>query len=56
MTASIVTFLPVILAMRRSGSGRRHVSRKDLDRDLVRFILQGLGSTVTNGHGDSGGR
>ena len=56
MTANIVTFLPLILAMRWWGFGRRHVSRKDLDRDLVRFILQGLGSTVANGHGDSGGR
>ena len=56
MTANIVTFLPCVIVMRRWDFCRRHVSRKDLDRDLVRFMLQGLGFTVANGHGDSGGR
>jgi hypothetical protein len=46
--------LPLIIAMRRRAFGRR-VSRKDLDRDLVR-LMQGLGFTVANANGDSGGR
>jgi hypothetical protein len=55
MTADIVTFLPLIVAMRRWDGGRR-VSLENLDRDLVRVILQGLGFTVANGNGDPGGR
>ena len=54
MTANIVTFA----AHHRDapvGVGRR-VSRKDLDRDLVRLMQQGLGFTVANANGDSGGR
>jgi len=54
MTANIVTFA----AHHREapvGVGRR-VSRKDLDRDLVRLMQQGLGFTVANANGDSGGR
>jgi len=47
--------LPLIIAMRRWEFGRR-VSRKDLDRDLVRLMQQGLGFTVANTNGDSGGR
>ena len=55
MTAHIVTFLPLIIAIRRWDFGRR-VSRKDLDRDLVRVMLPGPGFTVAEGKGDSGGR
>ena len=55
MTADIVTFLPLIVAMRRWEFGRR-VSRKDLDRNLVRLMRQGLDFTVANANGDSGGR
>ena len=54
MTANIVTFA----AHHREapvGVGRR-VSRKDLDRDLVRLMRQGLGFTVADASGDSGGR
>jgi hypothetical protein len=55
VTADIVSFVPLIIAMRRWDFGRR-VSRKELDRDLVRVMLRGLGFTVANGNGDSGGR
>jgi hypothetical protein len=55
VTADIVTFLPLIIAIRLGDFGRG-VSRKDLDRDLVRVMLQGLGFTVAGGNGGSGGR
>jgi len=55
VTADIVTFVPLIIAMRRWDFGRR-VSRKGLDRDLVRFMLRGLGFTLADGNDDSGGR
>lgn len=54
MTANVVT----VAAHHREapvGVGRR-VSRKDLDRDLARLMLQGLGFTVAGDSGDSGGR
>jgi hypothetical protein len=55
VTADIVSFVPLIIAMRWWDFGRQ-VSRKELDRDLVRVMLQVLGFTVANGNGDSGGR
>ncbi len=56
VVANIVTFLPLIVAMRRWDFGRQHVPRKTLDRDLVRFMLLGLGFNAVNGNGDSRGR
>jgi hypothetical protein len=55
VTADIVTFVPLITAMRRRDVDRR-VLRKGRDRDLVRVMLRGLGFTVAAGNGDSGGR
>jgi AcrR family transcriptional regulator len=50
VAANVLTFLPIIVAMRRWDLGRRKVARKDLDRDLVHFMLSGLGFDATNGH------
>jgi AcrR family transcriptional regulator len=49
VAANILTFLPIIVAMRRWDLGRRKVARKDLDHDLVHFMLSGLGFDVANG-------
>jgi AcrR family transcriptional regulator len=51
VAANILTFLPIIIAMRRWDLRRRTVARKDLDRDLVQFMLSGLGFDVANGDG-----
>lgn len=56
VVANIVTFLPLIVAMRRWDFGRRRVSRATLDRELVRFMASGLGLNAASGNGDSGGR
>src|SRR5712691_12270424 len=50
VAANIVTFLPIIVALRRWDLGRRKVARKDLDRDLARFMRSGLGFNIANGH------
>ncbi len=50
VAANILTFLPIIVAMRRWDLGRRKVARKDLDHDLVHFMLSGLGFNVANGN------
>src|SRR5918996_1452373 len=51
VAANILTFLPIIIAMRRWDLRRRKVARRDLDRDLVQFMLSGLGFDVANGDG-----
>ena len=51
VAANILTFLPIVVAMRRWDLRRRKVARKDLDRDLVQFMLSGLGFDVANGDG-----
>lgn len=50
VAANILTFLSIIVAMRRWDLGRRGVARKDLDHDLVHFMLSGLGFNVASGN------
>jgi len=50
VAANILTFLPILVAMRRWDLRRRRVTRKDLDHDLVQFMLSGLGFNVVNGN------
>jgi TetR/AcrR family transcriptional regulator, cholesterol catabolism regulator len=56
VAANIVTFLPLILAMRRWDFERQAVDRRTLDQQLVRFMRLGLGFQPGRGNGDHGGR
>jgi TetR/AcrR family transcriptional regulator, cholesterol catabolism regulator len=56
VAANIVTFLPLIVAMRRWDFERRAVDRRTLDGHLVRFMLLGLGFEPGRVNGDHGGR
>lgn len=51
VTANILTFLPIMIAMRRWDLRRRKVAGKSLDCDLVQFMLAGLGFDVAHGDG-----
>jgi len=56
VVANILTFLPLVVAMRRWDFERQGVSWKTLDEHLVRLMLSGLGLSPVNGNGGPGGR